>query len=109
LAIGRWYVVSGRRQYDRRAMNGRECIRHGDKTASWLVPQGDDGRFDFYVAMNGRNAWHDLERPGVEVTPEDRADPVGLVRGKAAWKKNAIDRRPRCCRAWGIAVPVVTC
>jgi hypothetical protein len=40
--------------------------------------------------MNGRNAWHDLERPGVEVTPEDRADPVGLVRGKAALKKTRL-------------------
>ena len=25
---------------------------------------GDDGRFDFYVAMNGGNDWHDLECPG---------------------------------------------
>jgi hypothetical protein len=36
-------------------------IRQDDKAASWLVPKGDDGRFDFYVAMNRRNDWHDLE------------------------------------------------
>ena len=49
------------RQYDRRAMRDHECIRHDDKAASRLAPKGDDGRFDFYVAMNGRNDWHDLE------------------------------------------------
>jgi hypothetical protein len=59
--IDRRYVVSGRRQYDRRAMRGRECIQHDDKTASGLAPKGNDGRFDLYVAMNGRNDWHDLE------------------------------------------------
>jgi hypothetical protein len=32
----------------------RECIRHGDKAASRLAPQGDDGRFDLCVVMNGR-------------------------------------------------------
>jgi hypothetical protein len=42
-------------------MRARECIRHDDKTASRLAPQGDDGRFDFFVAMNGRNDWLDLE------------------------------------------------
>ena len=47
--------------YDRRAMHGRECIRHDDKAASWLAPKGDDGRFDFYVVMNVRNDWRDLE------------------------------------------------
>ena len=26
-----------------------------DKSASRLAPQGDDGCFDFYVALNGRN------------------------------------------------------
>jgi hypothetical protein len=26
-----------------------------------LAPKGDDGRFDFSVAMNGRNDWRDLE------------------------------------------------
>ena len=45
-------------------MHGQEYIRHGDKTASRLAPKGDDGRFDLYVAMNGRNDWHDLEGPG---------------------------------------------
>ena len=48
--------------YDRRAMHGRECIRHDDKAASWLAPKGDDGRFDLFVVMTGRNDWHDLER-----------------------------------------------
>ena len=42
-------------------MHGRECIRYDDKAASRLAPNGDDGRFDFYVAMNGRNDWLDLE------------------------------------------------
>ena len=45
-------------------MRGRECIRHDDKAALWLAPKGDDGRFDFYVAVNGRSDGHDLERPG---------------------------------------------
>jgi hypothetical protein len=53
IRIDRRYVVSGRARYDRRAMHVRECTRD-DKAASRLVPQGDDGRFDLYVAMNGR-------------------------------------------------------
>ena len=59
--IDRGYVVSGRCQYERRAMRDHERIRHDDKAASRLVPKGDDGCFDFYVALNGRNDWHDLE------------------------------------------------
>jgi hypothetical protein len=43
------------------AMYSHEWIRHCDKPAPRLAPQGDDGRFDFYVAMNERNDWHDLE------------------------------------------------
>ena len=58
--IDRWYVVSGRRQYDWRAMHERESIRD-DKAASRLAPKGVDGRFDLYVAMNGRIDWRDLE------------------------------------------------
>jgi hypothetical protein len=57
----RRYVVSGRRQYDRRAMRDHESTRHDDKAASRLARKGDDGRFDLYVAMNGRDDWHDLE------------------------------------------------
>jgi hypothetical protein len=38
----------------------REYIRHDDKAASRLASKGGDGRFDFYVTMNGRNDWHDL-------------------------------------------------
>src|SRR6516164_11312004 len=45
-------------------MREREYIRHDDKAASRLAPKGGDGRFDFYVAMNGRNACRDLECPG---------------------------------------------
>jgi hypothetical protein len=45
-------------------MHRRECIRHDDKAASWLAPKGRDGRFDFYVAVNGRNDRHDLEGSG---------------------------------------------
>src|SRR5215471_7547552 len=62
--IDRRYLVSGRRRYDRRAMHGREYIRYDDKAASGLMPKGDDGHFNFYVAMNGRTDWHNLERPG---------------------------------------------
>ena len=36
----------------------------GAQQNRWLAPEGDDGRFDIYVAMNGRSDWHDLERPG---------------------------------------------
>jgi hypothetical protein len=53
--MNRRYVISGGRQYDRRAMHGREPIRHDDKAASRLAPKGDDGGFDFCVAMNGRS------------------------------------------------------
>jgi hypothetical protein len=42
-------------------MQDRECIRHDDKAASRLAAKGDDGRFDFYVSVNGRSDWHDLE------------------------------------------------
>ena len=59
--IDRRYVVSGRRQYDRRAMHGRECVRDDDKAASLLAAEGHNGRFDLSVAMNGRNDWRDLE------------------------------------------------
>jgi hypothetical protein len=55
------YVVSGRRQYDRRTMHEREYIRHDDKAASRLAPEADDGRFGLSVAMNGRNDLLDLE------------------------------------------------
>src|SRR5215470_15234020 len=61
LRIDRRYVVSGRRRYDRRAMRGHEYIRHDDKPASRLAPKGRDGRFDFYIDMNGRSDWHNLE------------------------------------------------
>jgi hypothetical protein len=42
-------------------MNERECVRNKYPSASRLAPKGDDGRFDFRIAMNGRNDWHDLE------------------------------------------------
>jgi len=29
--------------------------------ASRLAPKVHDGRFDFYVAMNGRSDWRDIE------------------------------------------------
>ena len=59
--IDRRYVVSGRRQYDRRAMLDREYIPNDDKAVSRLAPEGDDGRFDLSIAMNGRTDWSDLE------------------------------------------------
>jgi hypothetical protein len=42
-------------------MRDREYIRDDDKAASRLAPKGDDGRFDVYVAVNGRSDWRDLE------------------------------------------------
>ena len=42
-------------------MKEREYIRHNDKAASWLAPEGRDGRFDLYVAMNGCSDWYDFE------------------------------------------------
>jgi hypothetical protein len=36
-------------------------IRHDDKPASRLAPNGRNGHFDLCVAMNGGNDWHDLE------------------------------------------------
>jgi hypothetical protein len=48
-------------EYDRRAMRDREQIRHDDEAASRLAPKGRNGRFDLYVAMNGRSDWLDLK------------------------------------------------
>jgi hypothetical protein len=45
-------------------MHDREYVYYDDKAASRLAPHSDDGRFDLYVAVNGRNDWLDLERPG---------------------------------------------
>ena len=42
-------------------MDIHEYIRHDDKAASRLSPKGRNGRFDFYVAVNGRKGCHDLE------------------------------------------------
>jgi hypothetical protein len=44
-------------------MQLQEHIRHNDNAASRLAPNGDDGRFDLNVAMNGRLDWLDLECP----------------------------------------------
>jgi hypothetical protein len=42
-------------------MRRHEYIRHNDEAASRLAPKGDDGRFYFCVAVNGRNDRLDLE------------------------------------------------
>jgi hypothetical protein len=43
-------------------MHEREPTRrHENKAASRLAAKGVDGHFDFYVAMNVRSDWHDLE------------------------------------------------
>jgi hypothetical protein len=42
-------------------MRVRERIRHDDKAASGLAPKGGGGRFDLFVAMNGRSGWLDLQ------------------------------------------------
>ena len=57
-------VAPDRRQYDRRDMSGHEPTRHDNKAASRLATKGDDGRFDLYVTMNGRDDSLDLEFPG---------------------------------------------
>jgi len=36
-------------------MHGHECIPHNDEATSRLARKGNDGRFDLYVAMNGRS------------------------------------------------------
>jgi hypothetical protein len=56
--INRGYVVSGGGHYDLRAMRERKYIRWDDQAAFRLARKRDDGRFDFYVSMNGRNDWH---------------------------------------------------
>jgi hypothetical protein len=33
-----------------------------ESSSPLLAPKGRDGRFDLWVAMNGRSDWHDLER-----------------------------------------------
>jgi hypothetical protein len=40
-------------------MRGREYS--DDEAASRLAPKGRDGRFDFFVTVNGRSDWYDLE------------------------------------------------
>jgi hypothetical protein len=42
-------------------MRGHRNIRHDDKAASRLAPKCDNGRFYFYLAVNERNDWRDLE------------------------------------------------
>src|SRR5262249_32973548 len=49
-------------------MRDHECIRHYDKAASRLAPKGDDGRFDFYVGMNGRFSARKNRATGTEET-----------------------------------------
>ena len=54
-------------------MRNREYTRHDDKAASRLAPKGDDGGFDLYVAVNGRNDWLDLESPFRNLIKDYRA------------------------------------
>ena len=42
-------------------MRGQSCTGRDDKAASRLAPKALDGRFDLYVAANGRGDWLDLE------------------------------------------------
>ena len=42
-------------------MCGYERIRHDNKAATRLTPQGDDGRFYLCVAVNVRNDRLDLQ------------------------------------------------
>jgi len=66
IADGRWRKVSRHQAAIQASIESAQprlsaCIRHGDKAASRLAPKGDDGRFDLYVAANGRSDWLDLE------------------------------------------------
>ena len=45
-------------------MPAHEGTHYDDEAASRLAPKLDDGRFDLYVAVNGRHNWRKLERPG---------------------------------------------
>jgi hypothetical protein len=51
-------------------MREREYFRYHHKAASRLAPKGDDGRFDLYFAMNGRDDRHDLECDRAAVSSE---------------------------------------
>ena len=42
-------------------------------TASPLAPKGDDGRFDLYVAMNGRNDRHAVGDRESTIRHDDKA------------------------------------
>jgi hypothetical protein len=42
-------------------MRAHESTTQDDKATSRLAPEGNDSRFDFYVVMNGRGYWRDLE------------------------------------------------
>jgi hypothetical protein len=42
-------------------MHIHECIPSDDKAASRLASKDDDGCFDLFVAVYGRNDWFDLE------------------------------------------------
>jgi hypothetical protein len=42
-------------------MHGREYFRYDDNAASRLAPKSGGGRFNFYVAVNERSHWFDLE------------------------------------------------
>jgi hypothetical protein len=80
LVIDRWYVVSGRRRYDRRAMPEHESARHLDAPSSRLAPKGDNGRFDLGVAVNGRSDWLDIERAAA-VSNEGIKNATGAASG----------------------------
>ena len=42
-------------------MREHEYFRCNNKARSRLAPKGDDGRFDLWVIVNGRNDWLDFE------------------------------------------------
>jgi hypothetical protein len=42
-------------------MHLREHIGQDEEAASRLAPKGDDSRFNFSIAMNGRSDWYYFE------------------------------------------------
>jgi hypothetical protein len=42
-------------------VHDRESIWHYNEAVYRITAEGDDGRLDLCVGMNGRNDWQDLE------------------------------------------------
>jgi hypothetical protein len=75
-------------------MHDHEHIRHDDKATSRLSPKGNDGRFDFSVAMNGRDMRSD---EGKMARSHEPIEPMTLetwVRPKLHQPHHPLDAEP---------------